>query len=53
MSAQHPNGEAAVLARLRRTAQLLLPRRCPELAALLQVLTLLLLLLPEVQSSIV
>ena len=35
---------------LRRPAHLLLPSRCPDLAALLQVLTLLQLLLPEVAA---
>ena len=35
---------------LRRPAHLLLPGRCPEFAALLQVLTLLQLLLPEVAA---
>ena len=39
------------LPRLRRPAHLLVPGRCPEFAALLQVLTLLQLLLPEVAAD--
>ena len=42
---------AAFSTRLRRPANLLLPRRCPELAALLQMLPLLQLLLPEVSAQ--